>query len=154
MQVQLTAQLRTLIFMIVLSLLGGLISNVALASASETTPPAGCTREWYFPLGVAAYTIGVDDISLQQDIDAGKSIADVASEKGIEKQVVIDALVDAESGLVHQMVEGGCLTNEEAENWINGLPEKMLQFVEEKTDIDDASQPLENVIYIPILLND
>jgi lambda repressor-like predicted transcriptional regulator len=53
--------------------------------------PAAADRA--HPLAVAAEALGMTEAELRAELEAGKSIADVAQAKGIDAQTVIDALV-------------------------------------------------------------
>jgi len=127
------------------------VSTTGVVHAAADQPgdsrQSGCTRQWYDAYAVAADAMDMDVWDLLDALDEGKSIADVAAERSVAIQVVIDALVDIEAGLVRQMERGGCLSAAEAESWIAGLPEKMQAFVEE---VEAAGS--DNVIYLPILM--
>jgi len=123
------------------------------SAAAQADVPGSCTREWYDGYSVSAYTLGIEDFELHASLNEGKTIADVASEMGVDSQLLIDALVDIESGLVRKMERGTCLTTEEADAWIASLPEKMREFIGESETVDPAGQPESNIIFLPILLN-
>ncbi|MCB0062639.1 MAG: hypothetical protein KDE19_11010 [Caldilineaceae bacterium] len=108
----------------------------------------GCTREWYDPYAVAATVLEMDYGSLLELLMEGMSIADVAAERNIEIQLVIDALVDVEAGLVRKMERGGCISADEADAWVTRLPEQMQAFVEVVAASDRT-----NIIYLPLLMN-
>ena len=144
---------QLLFIFIVLSCLVGISGMSHTASASTIIEvPVGCTREWYIPHTVAASILHLDEIVLYQALEKGLSIADVAAELQIDVQLIINALVDIEGELVHDMHQSGCLTDVEAATWLTQLPEKMQQFVEERQGVDDATQPLENVVFLPLLM--
>lgn len=123
------------------------------SAAAQADTPVGCTREWYDGYLVAAYTLGLEDFELHAALNEGKTIADIAGEMGVDIQPIIDALVDVESGLVRKMEQGNCLTTEEANAWIAGLPAKMREFIGDNESVDPAAQPNGNTIFLPILLN-
>lgn len=66
-------------------------------------------------LDVAASTIGVTVEDLRAALEAGQSIADVATAHGVEPQAVIDAMVaDARANLADKVADGD-LTQEQAD---------------------------------------
>lgn len=123
-------------------------TGYAAAAFSNRTSQSGCTREWYDPYAVAASVVEMDYWDLQDALDQGQSIADVAAERDVAVQVVIDALVEIETGLVRNLERGGCLTATEADTWIARLPDQMRAFV----DVVEAADS-SNIIFLPILIN-
>jgi hypothetical protein len=112
---------------------GALLGTPSLSSAqeddstdttTESTAPAEDTarlhRGPFGPRGArletAAEALGMTAEELKAELEAGKSIAQVAEEKGIEVQVVVDALV----------AEG----TERLEEAIEELPERVGELVE------------------------
>jgi hypothetical protein len=55
----------------------------------------------------------VDANTLQQDLKAGKSIADIASAQGVQEQSVIDLLVSQETQKLDQALQAGKLTQDQ-----------------------------------------
>lgn len=121
-------------------------------AAAQDDPQVACSRQWYDAYSVSAQAMNIEDFALVAALDEGKTIADVAIALHIDPQVVIDALVDAESTLVHEMIGMNCLTAEDAAIWIAGLPAKMREFIGLEP-VDPASQPTSSVIFLPILMN-
>ena len=74
-------------------------SSAAPASGSTTTtpyPPPGRVMEPQSPeLDAAAKAIGISTAALVSDLQSGKTIAQVASAKGVAVKTVIDAMVAA-----------------------------------------------------------
>lgn len=118
------------------------------SALSDDSGQTGCTREWYDPFAVAASVLEMAYWDLQDALATGLSIADVASERNVAVEQIVDALIDTETRLVRKMERGGCLSSAEAEAWIAGLPEQMWTFVEA---VEAATSP--SVVYLPILMN-
>ncbi len=65
----------------------------------------------------AASLIGIPVEELYSELDSGKSIADVARVNGVDPQVIIDALVAEELGLIDELIASGEISAEEAAEW-------------------------------------
>ncbi|MEZ4618634.1 MAG: hypothetical protein R2867_24405 [Caldilineaceae bacterium] len=148
---------RLLFFILGLPLVTVLATNAASTFNAGTVyaqsaEPVGCTREWYIPHAVVAALLEMDEMNLYQELEQGKSIADLAEAQAVDEQLIIDALVETEGELVRKMARGGCLEAAEAEAWLAGLPEKMRAFVEAKAEIDDAGRVLDNLVFLPLLM--
>ena len=88
------------------------VGGPVVAGALEGAAPAGVLgfRGDHGPgagkgLGVAATALGVPEADLRTALEGGKSIADVAKEKGVDLQKVIDALVAAETARIDADLE-------------------------------------------------
>ncbi|MFN8104731.1 MAG: hypothetical protein U0U69_09735 [Acidimicrobiia bacterium] len=70
--------------------------------------PHGGPRGGHGPgLAAAATAIGIDESTLRSELQAGKSIAQVASDHGVDAQTVIDAIVaDAQAHLAQEVADG------------------------------------------------
>lgn len=66
-------------------------------------------------MDVAAQTLGMTTDELHTALDGGQTIAQVAADKGVNLQIVIDALVAAETTHIAQDVTDGKLTQEQAD---------------------------------------
>lgn len=66
-------------------------------------------------LDVIATALGVDATTLQTDLQAGKTIADIAKVKTVELSVVIDAVVAERQTALTTAVTDGTLTQEQAD---------------------------------------
>lgn len=69
------------------------------------------------PFAAGLKLIGIDEETLWAEVDAGKSIAQIAQEKGVDPQAVIDAVVAAENAEIDKQIAAGLLTEEEAAEW-------------------------------------
>jgi len=81
--------------------------------APESRPPRPGKGEH---MATAAEVLGLTAEELRTELAAGKSIADVADEKGVDKQKVVDALVAAATARIDEMKAQ--------------LPERMAELVE------------------------
>jgi hypothetical protein len=66
-------------------------------------------------LEVAAKALGIDASALRTDLQSGKTIADVAKDKGVDVQTVIDALVTDMQSHLADGVSSGRLTQAQAD---------------------------------------
>ena len=76
-------------------------------------------------LEVAASTIGIEEDALREALEGGQSIAEVAEANGVDPQTVIDALVADATENINQKVADGDLTQEEADEKLAELPERI-----------------------------
>lgn len=65
--------------------------------------------------GTAAEAIGISEDELRAELDAGSSIADVATANGIDPLAVVDAMVDAKEEKIAAKIEAGRITQEQAD---------------------------------------
>ena len=129
------------------SLLGGGVAGallgtpiVSLAQESEdtttTTAPADDRPAHPFRFGVKAFggpetldaaaeALGISVDDLYAALRDGKSIADVAQERGVDVQTVIDAMVADATQHIDQAVADGRLDAGDADTIKAGLPDRM-----------------------------
>jgi polyhydroxyalkanoate synthesis regulator phasin len=81
-------------------------------------------------LSVAAEKLGMTVEELQTELEADKTIADVAEAKGVELATIIDAYVAAKQEQVQQMVTDGRITQEQADKMIENLREQAQERLE------------------------
>lgn len=74
----------------------------------------------------------MDTATLHQELKAGKSLADIAAAQGVEKQKVIDLLVNEASNRIDEAVKAGKLTQEQATEKKARLGEHIRRHVEQK----------------------
>ena len=67
-------------------------------------------------LEVAATALGMDESALRDELRGGKTIADVAKEKKVDVQTVIDALVEAADTKIDQAVSDGRIPSDRADD--------------------------------------
>jgi hypothetical protein len=66
-------------------------------------------------LTTIATALGVAEADLRTELQAGKSIADVASEKGVALQTVVDAVIAGQTTALSQAVANGRITQAQAD---------------------------------------
>lgn len=66
-------------------------------------------------LSVAAEELGIEQADLVTELQAGKTIADVAEEKGVELSAIVDAFAALHSENLANAVTNGWLTQEQAD---------------------------------------
>jgi hypothetical protein len=79
---------------------------------------------------VAADALGITEEELRDAVDADTSIADLAAEKGVDVQTIIDALVADATADIDEAVAAGDLDAERAAEIEEGLTERVTAFVE------------------------
>ncbi len=67
------------------------------------------------PFIIAAQVLGMDAPDLWSELQAGKSVAQVADEKGIPLDDIVNAILEPKSGRLNQLVSEGRLTQEQAD---------------------------------------
>ncbi len=82
-------------------------------------------------LTVAAETIGITIDALRTELQAGKTIAEVATANNVAPQAVIDALIASATTKVDQRVTDGDITAERATEIKANLVERTIRFVNE-----------------------
>ena len=118
---------------LVVGLLGLLAVSVAFAQAPTPQPPmTALPAPWGFRgrggAGIVGAPGGMDEIAklLNMTPDEiwaqrvlGKTIADLAKEKGVDTQKLVDALVAGQKTMLDQMVTNGRLTQAQADKWLD-----------------------------------
>jgi hypothetical protein len=74
----------------------------------------------------------IDSNTLQEDFKAGKSLADIAAEKGVPEQQVIDLLVKQSAQRTDEAVKSGKLTQDKADQMKAKEPDRIKKSVEHK----------------------
>ncbi|MEM8862502.1 MAG: hypothetical protein AAGD96_29670 [Chloroflexota bacterium] len=64
-----------------------------------------------------AAIIGIDEETLWQSLDEGKSLAEIAAANGVDPQVLIDAMVAEEEEFIKMLLDAGEISEEEAAEW-------------------------------------
>ncbi len=72
---------------------------------------------WTDPFTVAREALGMDEETFWNALESEKSVADLATEKGIDPQTIIDTIIKAENELIDKQIEAGLIDEEEAEYW-------------------------------------
>jgi polyhydroxyalkanoate synthesis regulator phasin len=90
---------------------------------------------------VVADLLGIDGQQLREELRAGSSIADVATENGVDVQTVIDALIDDAQAHIDLAVENGRLTDDEAADRIADLTVRITAMVNGERPARPADAP-------------
>lgn len=80
-------------------------------------------------IAVLTDALGVGEDVLQAAREAGQSIADVAADQGVAVETVVDAIVESKTAHIQEHVAAGDLTQEEANERIAGLAERVTERV-------------------------
>jgi polyhydroxyalkanoate synthesis regulator phasin len=81
-------------------------------------------------LGTAAEALGMTEDELRTALEPdGTSLADVAADQGVDVDTLIDALVQAQQDRIAQAVEDGRLTQEQADERLADLRERVTERV-------------------------
>jgi hypothetical protein len=79
---------------------------------------------------VVAELLGVDAETLRTELRSGTTVAEIATEQGVDPQTVIDALVAEADSHLDLSVENGRLTQEEADARLAEITERITDMVE------------------------
>lgn len=75
--------------------------------------------------------LGVTADELKEALLSGKTLASIATEKGKDVQTVIDVIVKAETARLDEALASGKLTQEQRDEWVNKLQERVSKQVNE-----------------------
>jgi lipoate-protein ligase A len=111
---------------------------VVEASTSDDTPPPSQSSTSgsveadslrVSPLAVAATALGMTEAELRTELEAGKSIAQVAETKNVDLQVVVGALIAQHKTHIADHVAEGKLTQAEADEKLANLEARVTEMV-------------------------
>ena len=80
-------------------------------------------------VAVITKTIGIDRATLRQDLLAGQTIAQIATNKGVSPQTVIDALVTAATNKLNAAAQAGKISQARATKIEQKLPARVDKLV-------------------------
>jgi uncharacterized protein YidB (DUF937 family) len=88
-----------------------------------------------------------DKNTLEKELESGKSLADVAAEKGVSKQQVVDLLTNLRTQQIDQLVKDGKLTQAKADQIKSKLNDQVTKLVDHKGGFEGhkGDNRLENV---------
>src|SRR5262249_26781471 len=78
---------------------------------------------------VLANLLGIDVDTLRSDLRDGKTIAQIASDQGVDVQTVIDSLVSEVKSHLDLSVQNGRLTQDEADAQLDKITQRITDFV-------------------------
>lgn len=114
------------------------ITGAGALAYADTTPPTGPTGAGHEGrphgpradlLGTAAKALGVSTDELKSQLDGGKTVAQVAQDKGVDLNAVITALTDAVNASLDQAVTDGKMTADEATQKKADVTQRVTDFV-------------------------
>jgi hypothetical protein len=71
-----------------------------------------------------------DEDTLRSELRGGKSLAQIAKERGVDKQKVIDLLVAQQNAKLDEAVKQGKVTEDQAKQWRTGIQERTRRIVD------------------------
>ena len=89
-------------------------------------------------LDEAADAIGIEEDELLDALRDGQTIAEVAESNGVDPQTVIDALVAATQERLDDAVADGRIEQEDADERLADVTERITEFVNEGADLRRA----------------
>ncbi len=101
-------------FGIALGLVALLIGGLAVVAQTETQP---ASSEGYDPFVIAAETLGMTEDELDEFLDDGVSLAQLARERGIDPDAIVHAIVQADEAEIEQALAEGEIDEIEAVEW-------------------------------------
>ncbi|MCS7286996.1 MAG: hypothetical protein RMK30_08305 [Anaerolineae bacterium] len=128
--------IAVLVAVVVIGLLLGAGVKVASAQAPTPTPtpkaPApvpfkGFWRGWECNLRTVAEILGMSPDELATALRNGKTIAQLAQEKGIALSTIVDRCLQFEKDWLSFLVQKGYITQEMADKWLS-IKRQMLEF--------------------------
>jgi hypothetical protein len=91
--------------------------------------PRGGPHEHFGELDAAASYLGLTEAQLDERLDSGKTLAQVAKDRGKSVDGLIQALVDAATKRLDADVAAGRLTKAQEQQILSGLKERITAFV-------------------------
>ena len=79
-----------------------------------------------------ATALGMTEADLLKELQAGKSVADLAQEKGVALDKVVDAILAERAETLKQAVSNGYITQQQADTILSDLKENLPQMLEAK----------------------
>jgi hypothetical protein len=107
--------------------------------------PGGHRRGPGFDGEVLAGLLNIDVATLRSDLRDGKTVAQIATEQGVDPQTVIDSLVAEAKSHLDLSVQNGRLTQAEADAKLADVTQRITDFVNNgfpQHDDDDAPAPV------------
>jgi hypothetical protein len=103
--------------------------GTALEEARPARPHGGFGHRGPIGAEVLSEALGLTPEELRAELEAGKTVAAIAGEQGVEVQAVIDAVVAALEEHLDEKVAAGELTQEEADERLAGAEERATALV-------------------------
>jgi Protein of unknown function (DUF2680) len=119
---------------------------VGTTLAMGPTPPGTCSTctaagmrvgranvGWAGLPEAVAQLLGMDVDAIHTERLSGKSLAAIAAEKGISKEMLVTAIVDAKREAISEAVQAGTITQEQADYMLQQMEERVPLMVERTT---------------------
>jgi hypothetical protein len=110
----------------------GQADKVASTLAAQAPGPGRGGHDGMHGLDTAAGVLGISAEDLRKQLEGGKSLADVAAEKKVDKQRLIDELVKAAQTELDEQVRQGRLPQAQADERKADLSNRITSLVERK----------------------
>ena len=91
--------------------------------------PRGVPHEHFGGLDAAASYLGLSEAELHTQLESGKSLAQVAKDRGKSVDGLVQALVDSATKKLHAAVTAGRLTKAQEQQIVSGLKQRITDFV-------------------------
>jgi hypothetical protein len=98
--------------------------------------PHGGPHDHFGGLDAAASYLGLTEAELRTQLESGKTLAQVAKDRGKSVDGLIQALVDAATKRLDADVAAGRLTKEQEQQILSGLKDRITAFVNGRRDHD------------------
>jgi hypothetical protein len=82
-------------------------------------------------VAVAADVLGMEQADLVAELQTGKTIAQVAQERGVDPQTIVDAFIAIRAEILAEAVANGCITQEQADLMLEHLAEEAAEHMNE-----------------------
>lgn len=102
---------------------------VGLAFATEKTNPASsavsgfCRGFGGSMMGTISEVLGMSPADIRAERQNGRSLSDIAKEKGVAKDTLLEKMLDAKKGQLDERVKAGYLTQEQADQILKNFKE-------------------------------
>jgi polyhydroxyalkanoate synthesis regulator phasin len=105
-------------------------SDAVVAELVANGPKGGMRGGGHGPgLDVAAQALGMTTDELHTALDGGSTLAQVAADKGVDVQVIVDALVASARNHIAQEVTDGEITQEQADQKLADVDQRVTDMV-------------------------
>lgn len=99
-------------------------------------------EEIYELVEIAAQTLSMDEEALWKALDSGKTLAQIAKEKGVDAQAVVDAVMLAIKTELEAEVTAGEITADQAAQWLAEIKPEIAALMDEALGAEgDESDP-------------